>query len=89
VIVRTGASVRLTHNSFEKNAFSDRVRAAFVVERDGKAEWSRNVFTGVGPEAIAGTDPALRALLSQANVFIGTRAVPASRPPAGRSGREQ
>jgi len=88
-IVRTGASVRLTHNSFEKNAFSDRALAPVVIERGAKAEWSRNLFYNIGPEAFAGTDPAFRSLLVQANVFIGARPATSARPPAGRSGRQQ
>jgi serine/threonine protein phosphatase PrpC len=89
LIARTGASLRLTHNTFEKNAFSERPPAAVLVERDAKVEWQRNVFYGMSPEAIAGTNAGLRAALIQANVFIGTRPATTARPPAGRGGREQ
>jgi serine/threonine protein phosphatase PrpC len=87
-IVRTGASVRMTHNSFEKNAFSDRAPAAMLIERGAKIDWSRNQFYDLGPEAIAGTDSVFRALLLQTNVFIG-RPATSTRPPGGRGGRGQ
>jgi serine/threonine protein phosphatase PrpC len=86
VIVRAGAFVRLTHNTFQKNAFSERVRASFVIERDGRPEFQRNVFYGISAEAIVGTDASLRVPLLQSNVFVGTRPASAVRP-AGRGGR--
>jgi PPM family protein phosphatase len=89
LIARTGGSLRLTHNTFEKNAFSERPPATVLVERDAKVEWLRNVFYGMSPEAIAGTNAGLRASLIQANVFIGTRPATTARPPAGRGGRQQ
>ena len=89
-IVRTGAWVRLAHNEFKKNAFSERAPAAIHIERDAKAEWLQNVFHGLTPEAIAGTDAALRSSLAQANLFIPTpRPASTTRPPAGRGGRGQ
>jgi hypothetical protein len=87
-IIRTGADVRIAANTFQKNAFSERALSAIVIEPDGKSEWSRNVFYGMGTEAITGADSALRASLPKANLFIGSRPATA-RPPAGRGGRGQ
>lgn len=87
LVIRTGASLRLTQNVFERNASSERAAAAFIVERDARPVWSRNVFQGVGPEAIAGTDEALRSSLLQENWFLGVRPAPGVRSPAGRTGR--
>ena len=81
LVIRTGATPRLTQNVFERNASSERASAAFVIEREARPAWSRNVFQGIGPEAIAGTDEALRSSLVQENWFLAVRT------PAGRSGR--
>jgi hypothetical protein len=81
VVVRTAATPRLTQNVFERNASSERAPAAFVIERDARPVWLRNVFQDIGPEAIAGTDEALRSSLVQGNWFLAVR------PPAGRGGR--
>jgi PPM family protein phosphatase len=81
MVIRTGATPRFTQNVFERNASSEHTAAAFVVERDARPVWSHNVFQGIGPEAIAGTDEALRSSLVQENWFLAVR------PPAGRNGR--
>jgi hypothetical protein len=83
----TGAAPRLTQNVFERNASSERAAAAFVIDRDARPVWSRNVFQDVGPEAIAGTDDALRSSLLQENWFLGVRPSRGVPPPAGRPGR--
>jgi PPM family protein phosphatase len=87
LFIRAGSTTRLAHNVFAKNATSERTAAAFVVERDTRLQWSRNVFHGMGPEAFVGLDEARRALLPRDNLFIADRpAVPAA--PAGtRNGR--
>jgi len=87
LVVRAGATPRLTQNVFQRNASSERAPAAFIIERDARPDWSRNVFQGIGPEAIAGTDETLRSSLVQENWFLGVRPAPAGRPPAGRGGR--
>ena len=87
VLVRTGASPRLAHNVFERNASSEHAAAAFVIEPDARPQWSRNVFQGIGPEAIAGTNDALRSSLLQENWFLGVRPASAGRPSTGRGGR--
>jgi len=87
VVIRTGATPRFTQNVFDRNASSERAAAAFIIERDAWPVWSRNVFQGIGPEAIAGTDAALRSSLIQENWFLGVRPAPAARPPARRGGR--
>jgi serine/threonine protein phosphatase PrpC len=87
LIIRTGASPRLTQNVFQRNASSERAAAAFVIERDALPVWARNVFQGIGPEAIAGTDEARRTSLVKDNWFPGVPA-PAV-PPTGRGRRGQ
>jgi PPM family protein phosphatase len=71
LLLRTGATPRLAQNVFERNASSEQAPAAFVIERDARPEWSRNVFRDIGPEAIAGTDQTLRSSLLQENWFLG------------------
>ena len=87
LLLRTGATPRLAQNVFERNASSQQAPSAFVIERDAKPEWARNVFRDVGPEAIAGTDGALRSSLLKENLFIGTLEHRASGPSAHRPTR--
>jgi hypothetical protein len=87
VIVRSGATPRLAHNAFARNASSERASAAFVLERDARPSWTRNVFVDVGPEALAGIDEPTRAALRQENWFL-TMTPSSPRGPAGRGGRQ-
>lgn len=89
LLIRAGATARLAHNVFARNASSERTPAAFVVERDARPQWSRNVFHGTGPEAIAGLDEATRASLLHDNWFMGLRPAAAGTPAVGRGARDR
>jgi serine/threonine protein phosphatase PrpC len=87
LIVRSGATPRLSHNAFARNASSERAAAAFVLEQEARATWAGNVFLDIGPEAIAGIDEPTRAALRQENWFL-TMTPTSPRGPAGRGGRQ-
>ena len=80
LVVRRGATPRLTHNVFARNAASAGSRPAFVLAEDARPAWLGNVFQDIGPESIGGDDGAARAALEQDNWFVGLR--PKPRPPA-------
>jgi serine/threonine protein phosphatase PrpC len=84
VLVRSGATPRLTHNVFARNAASAGSRPAFVIEGNARPVWFSNVFQDVGPESVGGIDGPARAALEQGNWFVGVR--PKQRPSTAERG---
>ena len=84
LLVRNGATPRLSHNVFARNAASAGRRPAFVLEGNARPAWFGNVFQDVGPESVGGIDAPARATLEQQNWFVGLRST--SRPPAAQRG---
>jgi hypothetical protein len=82
-MVRTAATPRITNNVFAKNASSDVLSTALVIETGATPEWSENVFTGMTLHDIAGLDPSIRSSLSERNLLVAPPQVTA---PAGRRG---
>jgi serine/threonine protein phosphatase PrpC len=85
LVIRAGATARVAHNAFARNALSERTAAILVVEPDARPEWWRNVFQGISPNAIVGPDAAGSAL-ARDNWFIDAPGPSAPTAP-GRSGR--
>jgi len=50
LVIRSGASPRISHSGFARNGVSERVSAPVVVEAGSAARLERNVFAGVEPE---------------------------------------
>jgi hypothetical protein len=71
LLVRNGATPRLTHNAFARNAASAGRRPAFVLEGSARPAWLGNVFQDVGPESVGGLDAPARATLERQNWFVG------------------
>ena len=84
LVVRRGATPRLTHNAFARNAASAGSRAAFVLEASASPAWLGNVFQDVGPDSIVPVDGPARAALERDNWFVGVRSQP--RVPAVNGG---
>jgi len=51
LVIRSGASPRISHSGFARNGVSERVSSPVVVEAGASARLERNVFAGVEPEA--------------------------------------
>ena len=86
IVVRSGASPRITHNAFVRNATSERAAGTLLVEADARPVLTRNTFYGVRPESLI-TPPGFgRGALVRENWFIDTIG---ERPaaPVSRSGR--
>ena len=79
VIVRDGASPRIAHNSFARNAGSERASGALVVEAGAAPRFFRNVFVALSPDSFVTMTSAARQSLKDDNWFV-----PA---PQRRSGR--
>jgi PPM family protein phosphatase len=83
LIVRSGATPRLTNNNFAKNRSATPGAAWVTVEGGGLPELLGNIFDGVDAQRVWTTDAGSRATLERANYFVN---VPPATPPAGRRG---
>jgi len=84
LVIRLGASPRISHSGFARNGVSERVSAPVVVEAGAAAQLERNVFAGIGPEAFRGLNDEGAAALRE-NWFPTVHPV---RPVAGGSRRQ-
>jgi hypothetical protein len=83
IVVRNGGFPRISHNSFVRNATSERAAGTLLIEAGARPVVTGNTFSGVRLESVivpAGVLPALE----RDNWFINPPA-PASARPAGRA----
>jgi serine/threonine protein phosphatase PrpC len=83
--VRAGASARVTHNVFRRNAASPAVPAAVILEEAIELRLAANMFQDVTPQAFHALSGAARAALTRDNWFVETRS-PRALPPARSHG---
>jgi hypothetical protein len=89
LVVRAGATPRLTNNVFAENATSDVQTTAVVVETGAAPDWSENVFAGMRVQDVAGLEAAIRTSLSERNLILTPPATSGPAPASGRRGRSQ
>jgi hypothetical protein len=77
-VIRAGATPRVAHSVFTRNASSDLLSSPMTVEAGAAPLWSHNVFKGMAPESIAGLDADARAALLRSNWFIAPPSTAAS-----------
>jgi serine/threonine protein phosphatase PrpC len=91
VVIRSGASPRISHSGFLRNGMSEHVATPVVIEPGAQGRLDQNVFGGVGPEAFQAFPPDARQAVARDNWFPGARPPaahpPAARPPAAAPGR--
>jgi hypothetical protein len=80
VTVRTGAEPRIAHNTFRRNAFSEKVAGVVLIEAGASPDIRRNVFAGVVRDAVVGAPGARAGAIAAENWFITS---PAPAAPAG------
>ncbi|PYR88673.1 MAG: hypothetical protein DMF84_27310 [Acidobacteria bacterium] len=83
IIIRGGASPRIAHNLFVRNASSERAPGTLFVEADARPTLTANTFDGIRPESLvlpAGID------IKRDNYFVNPSDRP-STPPARGPGR--
>lgn len=85
IVVRAGASPRIAHNTFARNAGSERAPASLLVEAAARPLITGNTFHGVSPDSII-VPGAGRAAILRDNWFISPPVERPTAPPA-RSGR--
>ena len=86
VEVRRGARPRIAHNTFARNATSERAPGWMLIEAGSGPEITSNTFVGARREAVIGPTGAAASAIAANNWFIAP-AAPA-RPRAGQPGRQ-
>ena len=86
LVIRSGASPRLTHNTFARNGASQRIPAAVVIERGADPHLSGNIFYGLSVNALGALSEAARAAFARDNLFVDV-AEPRPAPSRGARGR--
>jgi hypothetical protein len=84
IAVGSGASPRIAHNAFVRNAASERAAGTIFVESDAHPTITANTFVNLKPDAVVVPPRADLGELASANWFIPPQAPPA---PPGRGGR--
>ena len=80
LIVRDGASPRIAHNSFQRNAASERAAGTLVVEAGAAPLFFRNVFLGLSPDSFVTMNSVARQALKNNNWFVPLTERTPSRP---------
>jgi len=84
IAVGSGASPRIAHNAFVRNAASERAAGTIFVESDAHPTITANTFVNFKPDAVVVPPRADFGELASGNWFIPPQAPPA---PSGRGGR--
>ena len=86
IVIRGGASPRIVHSTFVRNAGSERASATLLVEANAHPVFTNNTFYGISPDSLIVPATMGRSALMRDNWFVNP---PAERPPtsSGRSGR--
>lgn len=83
--LQSGATPRIAHTTFARNATAAPDAAAFGIDVAASATWTRNVFIDAEPSVLAGGDAAAQQRLAAENWFVAS----AKRPAQGRGSRSQ
>lgn len=89
LIVRTGATPRITHNAFSRNATSDSTVSAFLIEPGAEPSLARNVFHGTSRPGPEGDDTGPARLLPNDNWFIDAPPGPRDAGTGGAGDRDR
>jgi serine/threonine protein phosphatase PrpC len=74
LVIRSGASSRISHSGFTKNGMSERTSAPVIVEAGARVRLEQNVFTGAAPEIFHALPPDAAAAALQQNWFPRSQA---------------
>lgn len=70
MVIRAGASPRISHNAFERNGLSQRASTPFTIEPGGQPLFQKNILRGLGPDAFLALDQATRLTVAKDNWFL-------------------
>jgi hypothetical protein len=71
LVIRSGATTRISHSGFTKNGMSERTSAPLIVEAGAAVRLEKNVFTGVTPDVFRALTPDAAAAVLRDNWFPG------------------
>ena len=71
LVIRSGASTRISHSGFNKNGMSERTSAPVVVQTGARVRLEQNVFTGITPDVFRALPPDAAAAAMRQNWFPG------------------
>jgi serine/threonine protein phosphatase PrpC len=71
LVIRSGATSRITHSGFNKNGMSERTSAPVIVEAGARVRLEQNVFTGITPEVFRALPADAAAITVRENWFPG------------------
>jgi hypothetical protein len=71
LVIRSGATTRISHSGFNKNGMSERTSAPVIVEAGAAVRLEKNVFTGVTPEVFGAMPLDAAAAAMRDNWFPG------------------
>ena len=71
LVIRSGATSRISHSGFNKNGMSERTSAPVIVQAGAKVRFEQNIFTGVTPEVFQALPPDAAEAAIRQNWFPG------------------
>jgi hypothetical protein len=71
LVIRSGASSRISHSGFNKNGMSERTSAAVIVQTGARVRLEQNIFTGITPDVFRTLPPDAAAAAMRQNWFPG------------------
>jgi serine/threonine protein phosphatase PrpC len=84
IIIRSGATPRVVHNLFVRNATSQHAPGTLLVEADARPTLAGNIFDGIRPESVV-LPPGID--ITRDNYFVNPSERPAPAPARGGPGR--
>jgi len=82
LVIRSGASSRISHSGFTKNGMSERTSAPVIVQAGARVRLEQNVFTGITPDVFRMLPPDTAAAALRQNWFPGLGIHHMARPQA-------
>jgi serine/threonine protein phosphatase PrpC len=74
LVIRSGATSRISHSGFNKNGMSERTSAAIIVQPGARVRLEQNVFAGITPDVFRTLAPDAAAAAVRHNWFPGSGA---------------
>jgi hypothetical protein len=71
LVIRSGATSRISHSGFNKNGMSERTSAPVIVEAGARVRLEQNVFAGITPDVFRTLSPDAAAAALRENWFPG------------------
>jgi hypothetical protein len=71
LVIRSGATSRISHSGFNRNGMSERTSAPVIVQAGARVRLEQNIFTGITPEVFQALPPEAAEAAIRQNWFPG------------------